>query len=248
MKRRWPAMLVGVLIALAAALVVAPARWLITALPASWPVAVIDASGSIWRGTALLALGPAEARTTLPTPVSWQVRWNAGPRVEVSHLWLDGLLALRPQLNGVAVSARTLRLPASTLVQLGAPFNTLKPGGELSLTWPALRLSGALPVGELMTIQWRDASTVLSMLRPLGHYNVRLVGEAGNSVAVNLSSVSGPLLAEGTGRWTERGGLSFKGVARPAPNSTNEVRAALQSTLSALGRRSGDDSLLQVGR
>lgn len=235
-------------LALAAALAVLPARWLIIALPSSWPVAVIDASGSIWNGTALLALGPEEARSTLPTPVSWRVRFDGGPYVELTHLWLDGPLTMRLQSSGVAISSRTLRLPASTLAQLGAPFNTLKPAGDLLLTWPAMRLNGALPAGELLTVEWKDASTALSMLRPIGHYRVRLASDGDHAVAIALSTVQGPLNLEGTGRWADKGGLRFTGVARPAPNTSNEVRAALQSTLSALGRRSGDDSLLQVGR
>ena len=246
--RTVPKLLLCAGLALTAAIAVLPARWLIIALPSSWPVAVIDASGSIWNGTALLALGPEEARSTLPTPVSWRVRVAGGPHVELTHLWLDGPLTLRLQSNGVALSSRTLRLPASTLAQIGAPFNTLKPGGDLLLTWPAMRLNGSLPTGELLNVEWKDAATALSMLRPIGHYRVRLTSDGPDAVAIALSTLQGPLNLEGTGRWAERGGLRFTGVARPAPNTSNEVRAALQSTLSALGRRSGDDSLLQVGR
>ncbi len=240
--------LLYVAVALIAALLVLPARWLIVALPSQWPVAVVDASGSIWKGTALLALGPPESRTMLPTPVNWDTRWDGGPLVELRHAWLDGPLSLRPQTAGLLVSGRTLRLPAATLEQLGAPFNTLKPAGNLHLKWPALRLSGNLPVGELMNIEWTDASTALSLLKPIGHYRVQLSGESGNAIAIALTTVKGPLSMEGKGRWTERAGLSFSGVARPDPSASQEIRAALQSTLSALGRRSGDDSLLQVGR
>lgn len=234
-------------IALAAALAVLPARWLIVALPSQWPVAIADASGTVWSGTALMAIGPPESRTTLPTPVSWTTGLSGGLHMELTHAWLDGPLLLRPGLDGIAMSARTLRLPASTLAQLGAPFNTLQPGGDLQLRWPALRLGGRVPASELLDVEWSDASIALSPLRPIGRYRVNLRGENNGAIAIALSTLSGPLTMEGKGRWTPSG-LSFKGVARPAPNSSNEVRAALQSTLSALGRRSGDDSLLQVGR
>ena len=246
--RIWLKILLCFLVALAAALAVLPARWLIAILPAQWPVAVVDASGTIWRGSALLALGFPEARSTLPAPVEWRTKWDGGPLVEIRHPWLDGPLGLRLQTNGFLLSGRTLKLPASTLAQLGAPFNTLRPTGELRLKWPSLRLNGNIPAGEILDAEWRDAGTALSLLKPIGHYRVRLAGAAGGAVTLALSTLSGPLAVEGSGRWTARAGFSFDGVARPAPNASPEARAALQSTLSALGRRSGDDSILHIGR
>jgi len=246
--RTIPKVLICVAIAVVSALAVLPARWLIRALPDTWPVAIVDASGTVWNGSALMAIGPPEARSTLPTPLNWRLAFDGGPHLVLSHLWLDGPMTLRLETRGVILSARTLRLPASTLAQLGAPFNTLKPGGDLSLRWPAMRLNGSVPVGELLTVEWKDASTVLSMLRPIGRYQVRLTGDAGDAIVFAVSTLEGPLMVEGTGRGAQRGGVRFNGVARPAPNSTPEVRAALDSTLSALGRRTGDDSLLQVGR
>ncbi|MDX3908158.1 MAG: type II secretion system protein N [Pigmentiphaga sp.] len=246
--RTWPKILLCVVVALAAAVAVLPARWLIALLPAQWPVAVVDASGTLWRGSALLALGFPEARSTLPTPIEWQTKWAAGPVVEIRHPWLDGPLSLRLQTSGFLLSGRTLKLPASTLAQLGAPFNTLRPAGDLRLKWPSLRLNGRIPAGEILDAEWSDAATALSLLRPIGHYRLRLSGQGNDALAVAVSTLSGPLTMEGSGRWTARTGLSFKGVARPAPNASPEVRAALQSTLSALGRRSGDESILQIGR
>ncbi|VCU68677.1 Bacterial type II secretion system protein N [Pigmentiphaga humi] len=246
--RTWLKILLCAVVALASALAVLPARWLIALLPAQWPVAVVDASGTLWRGTALLAVGFPEMRTTLPTPVSWAAAWRDGPRMEIRHAWLGGPLDLRLQTNGFLLSGQTLKLPAEALVQFGAPFNTLRPAGDLSLTWPALRLNGSIPQGELLTAEWRDASTALSLLRPIGHYRLKLNGESGQALAVAISTVSGPLAVEGTGRWTARAGFSFNGVARPSPQASPEARAALQSTLSALGRRSGNDSILKIGR
>ena len=110
--RTWPKILLCALVALAAALAVLPARWLIAILPAQWPVAVVDASGTLWRGNALLALGFPEARSTLPTPIEWQTKWDGGPLVEIRHPWLDGPLGLRLQTTGFLLSGRTLKLPA----------------------------------------------------------------------------------------------------------------------------------------
>src|SRR5690606_15687227 len=137
---------------------------------------------------------------------------------------------IKPQTDGLLLSGQTLALPAAVLAQLGAPFNTLQPTGKLRLQWPAMRLSGAIPDGELLNAEWRDATTALSLLRPLGTYRLKLTGERGAAVNLALSTASGPLNVTGQGRWTPRTGLSFQGTARPAPQASDDTVAALQST------------------
>ncbi|MGE4337318.1 MAG: type II secretion system protein N [Pigmentiphaga sp.] len=253
MMARWSRQLflalVLVLIAILAAIAVMPARWLIAVLPASWPVAVVDASGSLWRGTALVALGPPGARTTLPAPVGWHLDWQSGPRLQLQHPWLDCQLGLRPGLTALGLSPCTLRLPAAALATLGAPLNTLKPAGQLSLRWPGLRLPyRSLPAaGEVMQLDWTQAGSALSNVRPLGHYRVTLAS-TGQRLEIALATISGPLVLEGTGNLDPRGGFNFRGEARPAPDTAVSTVAGLQTLLSGIGRRSGEATLLQVGR
>ncbi len=239
-----------VAVALAAALAVLPARWLMRALPASWPVAVVDASGSIWRGTALVALGPVGARATLPQAVSWQAGWQSGPRLQLQHPWLGCTLSLRPGISQLGISPCTLRLPASVLAAVGAPLNTIKPAGELNLRWPGLQLPwrGKLPTGELLTLDWTNASSALSMVRPLGNYRIAITGADNGNAALALSTLQGQLAIQGTGTLHPRTGLSFNGKAGPAPEASPQTVAGLQAMLSAIGRRSGNDTLLQLGR
>lgn len=251
--RRWSgtaaATIALVAITVMAALVVLPARWLIALLPASWPVAVVDASGSVWRGTALVALGPPGARTTLPQPVSWSTRWQNGPRLVLQHPWLDCQLALRPGLGALGLSPCTLALPATALTTLGAPLNTLKPGGKLSLRWPALQLPylGLPGAGELLQLDWTQATTSLSHVRPLGHYRVD-VRSTGNTLAIALSTLTGSFVLQGEGSFAPRTGFSFRGEGRPAADASETTIAGLQTLMSGIGRRSGDATLLQVGR
>ena len=250
MLARMLAALALVAVALGAALAVLPARWLIRMLPASWPVAVIDASGSVWNGSALVALGPPGARTTLPQPVSWQTGWQGGLRMQLRHPWLGCTLGLRPTLGGLGISPCTLRLPAAALAAVGAPLNTVQPAGQLALRWPGLQLrtDGAVPDGELLTLDWTEAGSALSRVRPLGHYRVVLNGSGGNTVNVTLTTVEGALVMQGSGSFTQRTGLRFKGTAAPAPDAPPQTQAGLQAMLSAIGRRSGNDTLLQIGR
>ena len=64
-------------------------------LPDDAPVALADASGTLWRGSAWIALGPPGARRMLPQPVQWQWRWSA-LALDVTHPWLQGPLRASP--------------------------------------------------------------------------------------------------------------------------------------------------------
>jgi general secretion pathway protein N len=237
-------------VAIAAALVVMPARWLMLATPASWPLAVVDASGSIWRGTALVALGHAGARATLPDPLTWRLTWDKGPRVQVSHPWLGCQMTLRPGMSSLGLAPCSIRLPATTLAALGAPFNTLLPSGTLQARWPALRLPyrADSPTGELVTLEWTQAASALSRVQPLGHYRLALAGTADRTMSLTLSTLSGPLQMQGSGSLHPRNGLRFKGKAGPAPDASTQTVASLQALLSAIGRRTGNDTLLHFGQ
>lgn len=244
LRRRIAGIFALVLIAIAAALAVMPARWLLRTLPDNGLIALVDADGSIWQGHAQLALGPPGNRRSLPTRAAWTWRWAAGPAVAITHPWLESPLLLRMAGADLVLPANMLRLPADTLAALGAPFNTLQPTGELQLRWPAQRLGGGLPRGELVTLQWDDAAAALSRTRPLGTYRARLTGD-GRGLDLLVDTVSGVLQVQGSGRW-ERGALNFSGAAEPAATATASQREALQGLLSAIGRRAGDRALLDI--
>lgn len=237
-KRSLALLLAGTLCAAAAGAVTLPARWLLAFLPAKSPVTLADASGTLWRGSAWIALGPPEARRMLPQPVQWQWRWDT-LSLEISHPWLQGPLRARPGWNGLAVPAQSLRAPASVLAALGAPWNTIAPQGTLEINWQPLRLGGALPAAPLAELRWRNASTALAPVAPVGSYVLRVQGgKPGATLA--LSTESGLLDVTGKGSAGGRGGLSFQGQATYAQSAGAADRAALDGLLSALGRRSGD--------
>ena len=224
--------------AAAAALAVLPARWLLAVLPDQAPVTLADASGTLWRGSAWIALGPPGARRMLPQPLQWQWRWDA-LALEISHPWLQGPLRASPGWNGLSVPAQSLRAPASVLAALGAPWNTIAPQGTLEIRWQPLRLGAALPSGPLAELRWRNASTALAPVAPVGTYLLRVQGgKSGATLA--LSTESGLLDVTGQGSASGRGGLKFQGQATYAGSAREAERAALDGLLSALGRRSGD--------
>ncbi|CAM4050801.1 type II secretion system protein N [Kerstersia similis] len=232
------------LVALAAALAVMPARWAMVLLPASLPLAIVDASGSIWSGSATIAIGPEGRRRTLPDPLSWTLNWRQGPVADLRHPWLGGPVTLAPGWRGLAINAQSLRLPASTLTAFHAALDTIGPGGELQLNWPATLLGAALPPGtRLLDIQWRNASSDLTPVKPFGSYDLTVTQDTDNRVKLTLATRQGPLRLQGDGTVTRKG-LAFQGTAEVEASASPDVHGALNELLAALGPRTGNQTRL----
>ncbi|WP_242697386.1 type II secretion system protein N [Bordetella petrii] len=216
--------------ALLAALPVLPARWLLLALPDDAMATLADADGTIWHGSARLALGPPGGRHLLSEPLRWQ--WRDGA-VEISHAWLRGPVRVQPGWSGITVSGQNLRLPAAALAAFGAPLNTVAPAGQVEIEWRSFSPSRLPASGTLATGHWTNAGSALSHVRPLGDYTLRVTADNG-ALRLALSTDSGVLSVTGQGR-LQRGRLHFRGEAAPADNATPAQRAALTGLLSALG-------------
>lgn len=232
--------------ALAAAATVLPARWLLALLPADAPVTLADAAGTIWNGNAWIALGPPGARRLLPQALHWQWRWPS-MTLELSHPWLQGPVRAGMGWSGVTLSTQSLRLPATALPALGAPWNTLAPEGTIEVSWQALRLGGNLPDAPLADLRWRDAGTALTRVSPVGTYLLRIRGNGKSGATLALSTESGPLAVTGQGSANARG-VRFTGQATFAPSASEADRAALDGLMSTLGRRSGDTVEFGTGK
>lgn len=250
---RWPRLPKHSALALACAasaaigaIAVLPARWLQAWLPADAPVTLADAGGTIWNGSAWIALGPPGARRMLPQAVHWQWHWSS-LTLELSHPWLQGPLRASLDGGGVSLSAQSLRLPATVLPALGAPWNTLAPEGTVEVRWQVLRLGAALPDAPLAELRWRDAATALSPLAPIGTYVLRLRGNGRAGATLALSTESGPLAVTGQGSLTARG-VRFQGQASFAASASPADRAALDGLMSTLGRRSRDTVVFGTGK
>lgn len=241
----WRALAAGIAlcaIAIAAAVAVLPARWLLHLPTSDSLVAVADADGSLWQGTALLALGPNGARRTLTPAIAWQWRdwgWT------VTHPWLAGPLRITLGWRGASLSAQRATLPADLLSTLGAPFNTLGPAGELTASWPAMALGAALPAGAIIDVQWKNAGSALSRVYPLGDYRLRIAGGQAQTATLALTTDRGPLTLQGNGTWRNK--VVFNGEALIPDAVGSGDRAAMAGLLSAIGRRSGDRDRFGTG-
>ena len=265
----WTGAFVG---ALCGAVLAAPAAWMGPLLNrvSAGRVQVQDASGTLWKGQARLALGAGPDSGVLmavPGLLSWRLRpmWNdgSGPglQMQAQHPVLDRQTALLAAQLGVRPSglgwsfqlqgtpgdgSLTAQLPAAWLPGLGAPWNTLQPSGRLQFRLQ--RLSGTVQGGGPATldlalrIELMDIASRISTLPVLGDYELLL--EGGPVVQARLSSRPGSALQlEGQGRWTLGGPVAFRGQASALAGREE----ALSNLLNIIGRRDGPRSLMAYG-
>jgi general secretion pathway protein N len=239
-------------------LVVAPAQWAAGAVRSATNgrVDLAEARGTVWNGSAVLVLAAAAdasaTRASLPERLSWRLSpWSllaAHIDLMLSHpSALTQPLVIRAPIFGGATTlgATTVRLPASLLVGLGAPWNTVRPGGILTLTWDRLQFEPGRMVGNL-SAEWQYASSALTPVSPMGHYRLQTNG-VWPGTQLELLTISGPLELKGNGTIPEGGRLRFTGRAQALAGTDPGVKAQLTGLISLLGRRDGDGALLNFG-
>lgn len=202
-------------------------------------VVVSDAQGTLWYGGMRLGFasgGRTEQRRSslLPAPIRWRLSGIgvAPPSVSftvASAGVLESPVEVAVSTAGSHLDAGRARLPAEILEAAGAPLNTLRPGGLVTLSWDTLdwRSSAASsPSRGTITLDWIDARSALSPVAPLGAYRVRAQIDR-ETTGIDLSTRAGPLLLSGTGTWTPKGGLQFHGEARSEAGRETELNPLL---------------------
>lgn len=239
---RWTLLLA---VACTAALWILPARWVMAWIPESFPVIVTDATGTLWEANATMAVGVDGLRRTLPDPLHWRLAFDGGPQLVLTHPWLRGPLKLTPSWQGLRMSAQSLQLPASVLTTAHAMFNALDPGGDVLLEWPELilgqRVVPAKGDTRLLSAQWRNASSSLARVRPLGVYTLVLSQSADSNVGMALRTNRGPWMMEGAGSLSPSGRMKFDGKAWVDASAGSHTHAALQGLLDAMDPGSGQN-------
>lgn len=235
--------LAAVLAVALTAAVRAPAAWVGDWLQAQGRLRLIDARGTVWSGSAMLGLSDGRQVTLLPGRLSWKIGFAAiaSGRVtaDVSHPALAAPLVVSLAAKSIALKAGQAELPATLLAALGAPFNTVRPGGALGLRWTDVELSGGVFAGNLQ-IDWNEAQSALSTVSPLGSYRLQVIGAA-DTTRLQLDTLRGPLRLQGSG--TVKGGrVSFKGLASADPDTLPR----LIGLIGVLGPRVGDQAVLAI--
>lgn len=243
---------------LAAVLVMAPAQWLAAALrnATNGHLELADARGTIWSGRAVLVLTGGNDTTTprasLPEPFSWRLAplpLLAGvAEITLEHpTALQQALTIRASRGGrMQAGPGLVRMPAAPLTGLGAPWNTIRPGGVIVLSWDRLTVEPGRITGDV-SAEWQLASSALTPVSPFGHYRLQTNGVYPGT-RLNLLTLSGPLELTGNGTIAEGGQLRFQGVARAMPGVAPTVKAQLSGLIALLGRRDDDAAILSFGK
>jgi general secretion pathway protein N len=237
-----PWLLVAVLSSGTVLLVLLPAAWITPAFTkaSGGHVNLVDPAGSLWHGSATLMLA-AGSDTSAATLLPGRIEWHTGfwplftGRIRMTMLQSEAMpdpITVDATAHGSTVSQGTIAVPASLLSGLGAPFNTLDLQGDVRLAWSDWRSFGKQSFGQL-TVTLNDASSRISLVKPLGSYRVVVQAEGGSS-AIDLSTLKGPLMLNGHGM-VGGAATSFNGTASAAP----EQRDNLAGLLNLLGRPSG---------
>ena len=257
-SRAWIAVAAGgALAALVTLLVMAPAQWAaqLLARASGGRVELAETAGTIWNGsgTLVLASGNAggESGASLPGPLSWHLSPLAllTGTVELTLRHPSALktpLQLSLYADGrLQIGAASLSLPAELLDGLGAPWNTVRPGGIVSLHTDGLQIAGGHGSGNVM-VEWEYATSALSPVSPIGHYRLQTSGQY-PGMRLELQTISGPLELTGSGTIGEGGRVRFEGIARPLAAADAATRTQLTGLISLLGRREGESAILNIG-
>ncbi|MDD3528869.1 MAG: type II secretion system protein N [Gallionellaceae bacterium] len=188
--------------------------------------------GTFWRGSgSLQAMLPHGSAVTL-SAIQWQLR--AGDlvrgRLRVSVLAAGSgqvILDMSAGRAGLTVYAAHLEMPASLLGSLSPTLRAAAPGGHLTLSSDGLRYVGGQFAGRAELV-WRDATSSLTSVRPLGDYRLDLDG-AGTGLNCRLSTLGDAALSfDGTAVWQPGRPLTFAGSARPAATQRRELSPLLR--------------------
>ena len=251
--------LAALLVLVITVLVIAPAQWAASALKTATAgrLELAEASGTVWNGSALLVLASSPdagaPRATLPERLAWQLSpWSLlVGQVDLTITHPSALTQPRtvsaPAFGGgtTTLGATTVRVPASLLVGIGAPWNTIRPGGILLINWDRLQVDRQRLQGNI-SAEWQYASSALTPVSPMGHYKLQTNG-IWPGTQLDLLTISGPLELKGNGTIPEGGRLRFTGRAQAIAGTDPGVKAQLTGLISLLGRRDGEGALLNFG-
>ncbi|MGQ5524209.1 type II secretion system protein N [Chitinimonas sp. PSY-7] len=173
-------------------------------------------SGSIWQG----AGQPVVDGQALAEQLTWQ--WRPADLLKASigyDLKLDtGQAQLNLGPKDISLRNADLTIAASPLFKLAERTRAYGLTGQLRLAttelhWPTKQSEGQL------SVDWRGAGSSLAPTMPvLGDYRANL-SPAGNAWQIQLSTLSGQLLLNGSGNWQASQGLTAEVTLQASPGS-----------------------------
>ncbi len=247
-------MALALLAVLATVLVSLPAAWLAPLLEQQTDgrLSLGDPQGSVWRGSAFIGVASGGGEPLVPL-LPGRFRWWLSPLVLMGVVEatvqnpraLDAPLPVRGSWRRWTLGDGGMGLPAERLAALGAPLNTIRPSGQMRLSWSQLVLTRAdagLQIDGRLQLDLTEVASALSPVKPLGAYRMRFDWHRGKA-RVNLESLSGPLLLTGQGTFAD-GRLQFSGQAWAAEGE--EQRLAILLNLLGQRRQVGNRNVIAL--
>jgi general secretion pathway protein N len=218
-----------------------PAAYVGAQLQANLPgrVEVTDARGTLWNGSARASFAASRNRLTLDT-VEWRLlpsRLLAGEiayDIRAHGAGLDASAQVAHGFSGMRVRGLSAKGDASGLAIVVPIIATWRPAGPILVSAPEVAIRGRDVKGAL-EIEWRDAATGLSDVRPLGSYRATWKAENGPG-QVEVATIRGPLRVTGKGTASPASGFQFSGEAR----AEGDAAKSLEPLLDLIGPRRPD--------
>jgi general secretion pathway protein N len=219
--------------------------FMVVLLPASYVAAqvqgmsrgleITDARGTIWRGDARIRAVVGNTVVTLDR-LSW--RWLPSRLLRGEMAYRTGLdlnrfelkAELGRSLNGWEARDVEGAGDAGALAAFAPLLATWRVAGPIRVSAPRVSLRGNDIRGDAR-IEWRDATTALSDVRPLGSYEA-----AWRAGIFEVKTLQGPLRISGKGTAAAGASFAFGGEAR----GEGEQAKALEPLLDLIGPRRPD--------
>jgi len=219
MKLRTILLIVLGLVAFGIILVVTmPASFIASQIAPALPpqVSIDGAKGNMWSGEASVRAAPGGVPITIE-----KVQWRFKPeRLADGKIAFDTSAAsggfeakMELQRDGTRWHVRDLHIDgdASGFATVFPILSAYKFSGPVTATAASLDGNDREVWGEVK-IEWRDAGTALSQVRPLGTYRAEWHAD-GASGRINVATLMGPLRVSGAGTTGTPARLDFSGEA-----------------------------------
>ena len=187
-----------------------------------------DVGGTIWNGSLRLHV-TAPGELTLDR-VAWRflpMRLAAG---EIAFALDATSASVKAKLEAARGFARwrlrdvSAHADASALVAFVPVLAAFRPAGPLDVAAPSVEWNRSEARGEAK-LEWHDAVTSLSDVRPLGSYRATWRGD-GDAGRIAVTTLQGPLQVTGTGT-TSAQGAQLNGDARAEPQAAKALAPLL---------------------
>ena len=189
-----------------------------------------EARGTLWSGAGLIEIRAVDGRVGVAKNLVWRflpaslLRGQLVCEVGWDHAARPLPVTISP--TRIELANADINLPA-TVLGLGVPkLAPLGLAGEVLLHVERLSVGSAGLHGNA-TLQWRNASSALAPVAPLGDYELRFEND-GATTHVLLRTLQGPLQLDGKGAWANDGQPVFSAGARISPQHQRQLAPLLR--------------------